>query len=359
MPSSVLPHGFFTQAGDGLMFSLEVCPVCGHDMQARGAVPMGSNSPSKLLRLGLQEMMLAPRVQMRSPLHEQWVCSDCARVDPHAQPDSPPLEEPSEPAVPTVAPFVASEAVAVLEGVWRAIRARVPEVPEAVLVLASGTEDVRTPRFGHWAASRWRVDDVDTRRAEVLVAGEALAQGPRQVLSTLLHEAAHGLAHARRVQDTSRQGRYHNQRFRELAEELGLKVRRRDPHGHCDTRLEGLAATSWAAELAVLEQLCHRGARPPRPSRAMTRRASAAAAHRAGSVGSERTAGSLAAQGHQAAGASAPRTNGVRIALRCSCPKPRVIYVVPSVADIGDIACGVCTGPFLAREVQSTSERTP
>ncbi len=354
MPASVLPHDFFTQAGEGLLFSLEVCPVCGHDMQARGAVPIGSNSPSKLLRLGLQELMLAPRIQKRSPLHEQWVCSDCARLDPHAQADSPTPAEPSEPAVPTVEPFVASEAVAVLEGVWAAIRARVPEVPEAVLVLASGTEDVRTPRFGHWAASRWRVDDVDTRRAEVLVAGEALAQGPGQVLSTLLHEAAHGLAHARRVQDTSRQGRYHNQRFRELAEELGLKVRRRDPHGHCDTRLEGLAATRWTAELEQLEQLCRRGARPPRPSRAMVRRASAAAARRAGSSGRPDRPGSVStAQGDQVTPPAVPRTNGVRVALRCSCPKPRVIYVVPSVADVGDIACGVCRGPFLAGAVQS------
>jgi hypothetical protein len=29
------------------------------------------------------------------------------------------------------------------------------------------------------------------------------------VLGTLLHEAAHGLAQARSIQDTSRQGRYH------------------------------------------------------------------------------------------------------------------------------------------------------
>ena len=35
---------------------------------------------------------------------------------------------------------------------------------------------------------------------------------PRRMLATLLHEAAHALARVREIQDTSRQGRYHNQR---------------------------------------------------------------------------------------------------------------------------------------------------
>ncbi len=58
----------------------------------------------------------------------------------------------------------------------------------------------------------------------------------------------------------------------------------------------------------------------------------------------------LTAQGDQVAPTAAPRTNGVRIALRC-CPKPRVIYVGPSVAHMGDIACGVCRRSFLADSV--------
>ena len=43
----------------------------------------------------------------------------------------------------------------------------------------------------------------------MLVSGEGLQRGPTDVLGTLLHEAAHGLAQARSIQDTSRQGRYH------------------------------------------------------------------------------------------------------------------------------------------------------
>jgi hypothetical protein len=51
------------------------------------------------------------------------------------------------------------------------------------------------------------------------------------VLGTLLHEAAHGLAHARKISDTSRQGRYHNRRYATLAGELGLDVAHLQPIG--------------------------------------------------------------------------------------------------------------------------------
>ncbi len=45
---------------------------------------------------------------------------------------------------------------------------------------------------------------------------------PANVLEVLVHESAHALGTARGIRDTSRRGTYHNDRFRELAEELGL-----------------------------------------------------------------------------------------------------------------------------------------
>jgi hypothetical protein len=50
------------------------------------------------------------------------------------------------------------------------------------------------------------------RRPELFIAGECLAEGPRQTLQTMLYEAVHALAHARGVNDTSRGGKYHNKR---------------------------------------------------------------------------------------------------------------------------------------------------
>ena len=84
----------------------------------------------------------------------------------------------------------ASVLVAALEHAWQAIRRRHPQVPEAVLVVASGADGKRLS-LGHFAPHRWQVNGTDHH----------------EVLTTLLHEAAHGLADARRIPDTSRGGR--------------------------------------------------------------------------------------------------------------------------------------------------------
>jgi hypothetical protein len=107
---------------------------------------------------------------------------------------------------PTTPDGAASLLVAALEHAWQTIRRRHPDVPEAVLVVASGTDGKRL-NLGHFAPHRWQVNGTD--RHEVLVGGEGLQRGPTDVLGTLLHEAAHGLAHTRSIRDTSRQGRFH------------------------------------------------------------------------------------------------------------------------------------------------------
>ena len=72
------------------------------------------------------------------------------------------------------------------------------------------------------------------------------------MLGTLLHEAAHGLAQARSVQDTSRQGRYHNRRYATLARELGLEVTSIQPIGWSATTVPGPTAADYAAQLEEL-----------------------------------------------------------------------------------------------------------
>jgi hypothetical protein len=143
----------------------------------------------------------------------------------------------------------ASMLVAALEHAWQTIRRRHPDVPEAVLVVASGTEGKRL-NLGHFAAHRWQVAGAD--RHEVLVGGEGLQRDPVEVLGTLLHEAAHGLAQARGVQDTSRQGRYHNRRYATLARELGLEVTSVQPIGWSATAVPEPTADRYAAQLEQL-----------------------------------------------------------------------------------------------------------
>jgi hypothetical protein len=143
----------------------------------------------------------------------------------------------------------ASLLVAALEHAWATIRARHPQVPEAVLVVASGGAGRRL-KWGHFAAGRWQ--QAGGHHPEVLVGGKGLARGAREVLATLLHEAAHGLADARRIPDTSRGGRYHNRRYAALARELGLEVARVGAIGWSATTLPE-AAAAYAPVLAELE----------------------------------------------------------------------------------------------------------
>jgi hypothetical protein len=150
---------------------------------------------------------------------------------------------------PTTLNGAASLLVAALEQTWQTIRSRHPEVPEAVLVVASGADGKRL-HLGHFAPHCWQV--AGANRHEVLVGGEGLQRSPVDVLGTLLHEAAHGLAQARGVQDTSRQGRYHNRRYATLAGELGLTVAQVNPIGWSVTTVPDTTAAAYADPLKDL-----------------------------------------------------------------------------------------------------------
>jgi hypothetical protein len=143
----------------------------------------------------------------------------------------------------------ASLLVAALEHTWQRIRTHHSDVPEAVLVVASGAEGKRL-HLGHFAPHRWQVNGAD--RHEVLVGGEGLQRGPVDVLGTLLHEAAHGLAQARSIADTSRQGRYHNRRYAALARELGLEVTNLQPIGWSATTVPEQTTAVYGDQLADL-----------------------------------------------------------------------------------------------------------
>ncbi|MFI6215900.1 hypothetical protein ACIBCD_28235 [Nocardia brasiliensis] len=111
--------------------------------------------------------------------------------------------------------------VSALEHTWAAIRSRHPDVPEVVLTVGSGSAGGDLT-LGHFAPNRWVRGEYELH--ELFVGGEGLQRGAVDVLGTLLHEAAHGVAVVRDIKDTSRQGRWHNERFRGLGEELGLTL---------------------------------------------------------------------------------------------------------------------------------------
>lgn len=144
----------------------------------------------------------------------------------------------------------ASALVLACESAWADIRTRHPELPEVVIVLGSGVERGRLVKLGHWWGGRWIADG--QVRGEVLLAGEALHLEPKQVFEVLLHEAAHGINAARGVKDTSRGGRYHNEKFASTAREVGLKVGAMPPYGMARTELTVDTATAYGASIDVI-----------------------------------------------------------------------------------------------------------
>lgn len=221
----------------------------------------------------------------------------------------------------------ASELVAACEQAWTAIQDHHAEVPDVVIVLGSGVERGRLVKLGHWWGGRWIADgDV---RGEVLLAGEALHLTPETVFEVLLHEAAHGLNAAQRIQDSSRGGRYHNVRFKATAEDLGLVVEQGRPYGWARTSLGPVARSRYDTEIARLGDAMR-----------IARRVAA----------DVRIGESTAEQGADSGknGGTQPRPEPPRPAT-CGCG--RRMRMAPSVLAQGPVLCGVCGLEF------STSRR--
>lgn len=229
-----------------------------------------------------------------------------------------------------------SRIIEALESAWSAIRANHPEVPPAVMITGSG-HGPGTPRgyttLGHHAADRWTVDQAKgTRAPELFIAGETLASDDagRVVVETLLHEAAHAVAHARKVKDTSASGnRYHNKRFATIAAELGLCPPAAPAKiiGFSECTLTDATATRYAAVIEAIST----ASLPYLPAYGI-----GAGTAGPGEEGEEET-GEAEGEG---------KRGGKRQAAECACNPPRRLQVSPKQLETGAIICGNCEAEF-------------
>ena len=165
-------------------------------------------------------------------------------------------------------PVGAGALLEALEQAWAAIAARHPDLPAEQIIVAQGSGPRGGLVLGHLAPDRWRPSGhggPDTLVHELLIGGEGLARGATDVFTTVLHEAAHAIAIARQIADTSRDGRYHNDRYRQLAEELGLIVARSRHLGWNTTTLAAATRQRYAAQIAGIDAAIT-GHRLPEPS---------------------------------------------------------------------------------------------
>jgi hypothetical protein len=209
--------------------------------------------------------------------------------------------------------------IAVLEQSWADIQARHPQVPGVVMITGAGLAGrVSEHRFGHFGADRWKT--ADGGLPELFVAGELFVaengiSGGRRTMQTLLHEAAHGLAHVTGVQDCSRQGRYHNRRFVEFATELGLSTPT-TPHstfGFAFVTLGRKTTETWQATIAAIDAA---------------------------------TLPFLAAANLAVGPAVRRGRAGTRVAVVCACDPPRRLSISPRQLEEASLICGRCAESF-------------
>jgi curved DNA-binding protein CbpA len=206
----------------------------------------------------------------------------------------------------------ASRVLKILEDIWLEIRRHHPEIPAVVIIIASGTEGKQT-RLGHHAPGRWNV--AGQQRAEIMISGEGLHRAARDVLGTLLHEAAHALADARGIKDTSRQGRYHNTKYADLARELGIDVTQDPKIGWSITTVPDHTATRYANQVRVLHDVLIMWRQAEAPARGTQRR----------------------------------NTN----LIAASCPCDRSIRVAASTLAAAPITCEACHGEFEPKDTDA------
>ena len=152
----------------------------------------------------------------------------------------------------------AADVTAALIAGWVAIQARHPEVPDAVISMATGGRESRA-KLAHFAPNRWVPRDGGPALHELFVTAESLEDGALEVFAVLLHEAAHGRNFAQGTKDCSA-SQYHNKAFRDAAEQLGLRQRTdvsdvwRKKFGFAGTALTDETAGLYRDQIAALDR---------------------------------------------------------------------------------------------------------
>ena len=104
----------------------------------------------------------------------------------------------------------------------------------AAASLRDGSEAVPIDR---WMALRATVEARSCETDEIVLTPASVSKGVFNAAGVVAHELVHLANAVAGREDTSRQGRYHNEFFRTTAEAMGLIVVKDGTHGWRDTRL--------------------------------------------------------------------------------------------------------------------------
>lgn len=113
-----------------------------------------------------------------------------------------------------------SKAAAFLEQAFATLNKRYFDgaLPKVIITIQSAPGS-----YGHFTTyDAWK--DSDKPYKEINISAETLNRPISNTIATLLHEMVHLYCHINGIQDTSRNGRYHNSKFKDEAEKRGLQI---------------------------------------------------------------------------------------------------------------------------------------
>jgi hypothetical protein len=194
------------------------------------------------------------------------------------------------------------------DAVWKVIQKNHPDVPNVAITIGSGVTGKKL-NWGHFHSNIWERNGEPVH--ELFIGGEGLRRGASELLATLLHEAAHGIAQTRKIRETSRQGRFHNAKFKSIAEELGLELQHDSSIGWSVTTVPEATQKKYAPQIKKLD-------------------------------------GVLGIYRRIVMGTPTRKSNNNGITMECLCG--RKIRIAKTVAAVGPIYCGVCDEPFAGPE---------
>lgn len=91
-------------------------------------------------------------------------------------------------------------------------------LPQAVITIQSSQRS-----YGYITVRKVWKDSLNSYH-EINISAEYLNRPTENIISTLLHEMCHLYAMENHIKDTSNNGRYHNRKFKEIAEARDLKI---------------------------------------------------------------------------------------------------------------------------------------
>ncbi|GGY71281.1 hypothetical protein GCM10010363_60660 [Streptomyces omiyaensis] len=261
----------------------------------------------------------------------------------------PPLElVPDLPATPVTE--IAVGITNALVAAWNAIRTRHPQVPEAVITMATGGRESAV-KLAHFGKNRWTARKGETKHHEVFVTAESLRDGAEAVIATLIHEAAHGLNVARGIDDCSA-SQYHNKHFQAASEELGLMPKpgvsayEKKKYGFAFTTMTDETKTAYADQITALDTAIQAERVPSwlllGTGGGRTRKKTGTSA----GAETETDGTDDAGQDGEVTPPRPEKEDRNYIKAVCACEPPTVIRVSPKTLERRKIMCGDCEKTF-------------